>query len=134
MLLVEREVQLKYIDSRVAEDAEITPIGVLPDELADFVFAQCPSSSHARDLELCSAQADLRIESAARRGNCIRWNRLRFAQTIFSTIRLDSFFDRIVQFSRSRPQIAAAGTGGIVAVARGGRSRMEIFRVSERLA
>ena len=108
MLLVEREVQLQNIDSGVTEDAEITPIGVLLDELANFVFAQSPSFSDARDLELGITQADLWIEAATRRSNCIRWHRLGSAQTIFSTIRRYAFFDRIVQFLRSRPQIAAA--------------------------
>ena len=49
--LVEREVQLQNIDSGVTEYAEITPIGVLLDESANFVFAQCPSFSDTRDLE-----------------------------------------------------------------------------------
>src|SRR5262245_34169179 len=134
VLLVEREVQLQNIDSRIAENAEITPIGVLLDEFADFVFAQCPGLSYTRDLELGITQADLRIESATRRGNCIRRHRLGTAQAVFSTIRRDSFFDRIVQFLRSRPQIATPGTCRVVAVARGGRSRVKVFRIRERLA
>ena len=108
MLLVECEVQLQNIHSGVTKHPEITSIGVLLDEFADFVFAQSPRFSHARKLELGITQADLWIESAARRRNCIRWHRLGFAQTIFSTIRRYAFFDRIVQFLRSRPQIAAA--------------------------
>ena len=43
VLLVECKIQLQNIDSGVTEDAEITPIGVLLDEFADFVFAQCPA-------------------------------------------------------------------------------------------
>jgi len=96
VLLVERHVQLQNIDSGVPEDAEITAIGVLLDEFANFVFAQCPSFSHARNLELGIAQADLWIESAARSSNCIRWHRLGFAQTIFSTIRCDPVLNRIL--------------------------------------
>ena len=118
MLLVERKIQLQNIHSGIAEDAEIAPIGVLLDELANFVFAQSPRFSHARNLEFGITQADLWIESAARRGNCIRRHRLGFAQTIFRTIRRYAFFDRVVQFLRSRPQIAAARTGRVVAVAR----------------
>src|SRR5262249_52419553 len=38
VLLIQCEIQLKNIDSGVTEDAEITPINVLVDELADFVF------------------------------------------------------------------------------------------------
>ena len=71
MLLVERKVQLQNIDSGITEYPEITSIGVLLDEFADFVFAQSPRFSHARKLELGITQADLRIESAARRGNCM---------------------------------------------------------------
>ena len=78
MLLVERKVQLQNIDSGITEYAEITSIGVLLDEFANFVFAQCPRFSHARDLELGIAQADLWIEAAARRGDCIRRHRLSF--------------------------------------------------------
>ena len=40
-VLIEREVQLQNIHSGVAENAEIAPIGVLLDEFANFVFAQC---------------------------------------------------------------------------------------------
>ena len=99
---------MQNIDSGVTEDAEITPIGVLLDEFANFVFAQSASFSDARNLELGITQADLWIESATRRRNCIRRHRLGFAQTIFRAIRRYAFFDRIVQFLRSRPQIAAA--------------------------
>ncbi len=87
VLLVECEVQLQNIDSGITEHPEITPIGVLLDEFANFVFAQSPSFSHARDLELGITQADLWIESATRRGNCIRRHRLGFAQAIFRAIR-----------------------------------------------
>ena len=57
--LVEREVQLQNVHSGVAENAEITPIGVLLDEFADFVFAQARAFSHPRELQLGIAQADL---------------------------------------------------------------------------
>ena len=83
MLLVEREVQLQNIDSGVAEHPEVTSIGVLLDELADFVFAQSPRFSHARKLELGITQTDLWIEAAARRSNCIRRHRLGFASGHF---------------------------------------------------
>ena len=60
MLLVKREVQLQNIDSGITEDAEIRSIGILLDEFANFVFAQCPSFSHAQDLELGITQAAMR--------------------------------------------------------------------------
>ena len=94
--LIEREIQLQNIHAGIAEDTEISPIGVLLDELANFVFAQSTSFSDARKLHFGITQADLRIESATGRRNCIRWHTLGFAETIFSTIRRYSFFDRIV--------------------------------------
>src|SRR5262245_10728267 len=93
--LVEREIQLQNIDPRVTEDAEITATGVLLDELANFVLAQRTSFSNARDLELGIAQADLRIESATRRGNCIRWHRLGIAQAVFGAIYGNAILNRV---------------------------------------
>src|SRR5262249_55337280 len=61
--LVERKIQLQNIYSGVTKHAEITPIGVLLDELADLVFAQSASFGDARDLELGITQADFWIES-----------------------------------------------------------------------
>ncbi len=89
------------------------------------------SFSDARSLEFGITQADLWIEAAARRSNCIGRHGLGFAQTIFIAIRRYAVFDRIVQFLRSRSQIAAARTRGVVTVAGGGRTRMKIFSRSE---
>src|SRR5262245_22334544 len=103
VLLVECEIQLQNIDSGITKDAEITSNRVLLDEFPKSVFVQCPRFSHARNLKLGVTQADLWIESATRRGNCIRRHSLGTVQAVFSTIRRYSFFDRIVQFLRSRP-------------------------------
>src|SRR5438105_7875651 len=132
--LIEREIQLQNIHAGIAEDTEISPIGVLLDELANFVFAQSASFGDTRDLQLGITQTDLWIESATGRGNCICRNRLGFTQAIFRAIGGDPFFDRVVQFLRSWPQIAATRTASIVAVACGRGSRVKIFRVRERLA
>jgi hypothetical protein len=50
--LIQCEIQLQDIDAGVTEHSEITSIGVLLDQLANFVFAQAASFSHTRDLEL----------------------------------------------------------------------------------
>ena len=62
---IERKVQLQNIHSGVAKNPEITSIGVLLNEFANFVFAQSPSFRDARDLQLRITQADFWIESAA---------------------------------------------------------------------
>src|SRR5262249_48235863 len=134
VLLVEREIQLQNIDSRITEHSEIAPIYVLLDEFADFVFAQSPRFSDARHLELGITQADLWIESATRCGNRVRRQRFAVAQTVFRAIRRYSLFDRILQFLRSWTQVAATGTSRIISVTRSGRSRMKIFRIRESLA
>jgi hypothetical protein len=38
MLLIKCEIQFQNIDARFTEEPKITPIGILPDELEDFVF------------------------------------------------------------------------------------------------
>ena len=96
---IECKIQLQNIHAGIAKDTEISPIGVLLDELANFVFAQPANLGGTRDLQLGITQADLWIESAAGCGNRIGWNRLGSAQTIFSAICRYSFFDRIVQLS-----------------------------------
>src|SRR5262249_51787018 len=134
VLLVECEVQSQHIDAGITEDTEITPIGVLVNEFADFVFARSPSFSDARDLELSILQADLWIESAARCSNCVSGDNVSFRQSVFLSIVGDAIFDRVLQFLRSRTEIAAAGIGGVIAVAGGRRSWMKILRIRKRLA
>src|SRR5262249_20109921 len=52
-------------------------------------------------------------------------------QPIFRAIGGDAVFDRVVQFLRGRPEIAAAGIDGVITVAGGGRARVKIFLGSE---
>src|SRR5215471_11091734 len=92
VLLIECEVQLQNIDAGLTKDAKIASIGILLDELADFVFAQASRLSDTRDLELGIVQANLWIKSATRRGNCIRRHRLASIQAIFRAICSYSFF------------------------------------------
>jgi hypothetical protein len=78
VLLVECEIQLQNIDSGFTENSEITPIGVLLHELANFLFAQAASFSDASDLQLGVLQTDVRIEAAAGRSDRICWNGIGF--------------------------------------------------------
>src|SRR5262245_21073534 len=133
VLLIKCEVQLQNIDSGITEDAKITPLGVLLNEFADFVFAQRPSFSDARDLKLGITQADLWIEAAPGRSYCVRGDSVGVRQSVFLSIVGDAIFDCVLQLLRSRSQIAAAGIGGVIAVARGRRSRMKILRIRKGL-
>jgi len=57
LLVEQREVQLQNIDSRITKTPRSRPLVVLLDEFVNFVFAQCPSFSHARNLDLGITQA-----------------------------------------------------------------------------
>ena len=89
---------------------------------------------HARGLELGVAQTDVRIEAAAGCGDRVGRNGFVFFQAVLFSIGDDAVFDRIVQLLRSRSEIAAAGAGGVVAVAGSGRTRVKIFVGGEILA
>ena len=90
---------------------------------------------HARDLQLGIAHADVWIESAAGRSDGVGRHRLGFAQAVFLRDRL-SMRSLIASFSFCEvgPKIAAAGIGGVVAVASGRGTRMKIFLGGESLA
>jgi hypothetical protein len=59
----------------------------------------------------------MRIEAAAGRGDGIGGNGFVRVYGVLLPIGVNAVFDRIIQFLRSRPEIAAAGTRGVVAVA-----------------
>ena len=71
VLLVECEIQLQNIHSRVTEDSEISSIGVLFHKLPNFVFAQATRFCYAGDLQFRILQTDVRIEPASRSSDCI---------------------------------------------------------------
>ncbi len=111
---------VQNIHSEVAgEDTEIAALGVLADEIADFIFAHSAAIGDARNLKLGVARADVRIKSAAGSRHRIRRNILVRAQAVFFAIRVDAVLDRILQFLRSWSQVAAARIRGVVAVAGG---------------
>src|ERR1051325_4381773 len=89
---------IQDIDSRFTEDAEITSIGILLNQFANFVFAQPAGFSDTPNLEFGIVEADLRVKSATRCGNCIRRHRVGCVQPVFRTINSDALFDRVVQF------------------------------------
>ena len=79
MLLIECEVQLQNIHSRVAKHPEVAPISVLLNELANFVFAQSPSFSYARKLELgiISNTGTTKVAQRSRSTRVIIWRIMR---------------------------------------------------------
>ena len=91
------------------------------------LFVYSARFGDARGLKLGVAQTDVRIEAAAGSGHGIRGNGLVCIQAVLFPVRVNTIFDRIVQLLGSRPEVAAAGTGSIVAVAGSGRTRMKIF-------
>ena len=74
VLLIERDVQLKNVHSRLAENPEITTVGILPGRARELFFIA--RAFHARYLQFGVAQTDMRIEAAARRGDRVRRHRL----------------------------------------------------------
>ena len=70
----------------VTEDAEITAFGVLPDEVANCVFAQSASFGHPWNLDFRIAQADPWIESATRGSHCVRRHGFVVANAVFRAI------------------------------------------------
>src|SRR4029077_20098679 len=68
---IQRKIQFENVDARIAENAEIAPIGVLLNQFANLLLRQSTSFGDARSLQLRVAQADLRIEAAAGRGHSV---------------------------------------------------------------
>ena len=89
---------------------------------------------HARHLEFRVAKADVRVKPAAGGGDGVGGNGVGFFQVILGAIGGDAIFERVVQFWDVGPRFAAAGIGGVVAIAGGGWTRMEVFRLGEILA
>ena len=78
-------------------------------------------------LQFRVAQADVRVKAAAGGGDGVGGNGIGFLQAVFFAVGVDAVFDGVVQFLRSRAEIAAAGVGGIIAVAGGRGTRVKIF-------
>ena len=107
---------------------------VLLDELADTIFGKSTRFGHTWNLQRCVRQADVRVEAAPGRGHGVGRNGRIGVEIILRAIVRDVLFDGVVQLLRSRAEVAAAGTGGVVAVARRRWARLKIFVGGELLA
>src|ERR1700685_750734 len=65
--LVEPEIKLQYINTRLAQEPEESPFRVLDDELAHTILRQITRLGNAGDLEECALRRDIRVEAAGRR-------------------------------------------------------------------
>src|SRR5215475_9312251 len=124
---VQREVQLEDVDAGVSKNSEIPTSCVLLNQPTQLLLAQTAKLGHAWRLQLRIAQANMWVKTAARRGHGVGWHGLVLVQPVLLPIRCHALFDGIIQFLRSRAEIAPAGVRGVVAVAGGGRPRMEIL-------
>ena len=70
-LLIEREIQFQHIHARFAEEAEGAALGCGGNQLAHARRFEAPCSRHAAYLKVRGGRRDVRIESAAGRGDQI---------------------------------------------------------------
>ena len=132
---VQREVQRHDIDPRFAEKAEVTTTSVCLYELAYVVFVQAADFGHARDLQFSIRHADVRVQTAAGCGHGVgRYGRIR-GHAVIGTVSCYICCNIVHQVRRGWPQVAAAGTGRVIAVATCRRwTGMKIFLTGEILA
>src|SRR5580658_3629311 len=72
---VEFEVQLEDIDARLAEEAEVAPLGMFCDDGSQVLFRNPPNACDARNLKFRSRWRNMRIETRAGTRNEIDWYR-----------------------------------------------------------
>ena len=74
---VKGEVELKDIDARFAEDAELARLSVLEYESAELGLGRVPLAGDARNLEFNGGGRDIGIEPGAGGGDQVKGNRSR---------------------------------------------------------
>ena len=99
-----------------------------------FVGGDPPRLRDARNLQLSVAWAYVWVEATAGSSHGIGWNGIVRAQAIFRTVGGDPILHRVGEFLRRWTKIAATGGGRIVAIARGGRTGVKVFRIRKTLA
>src|SRR5262245_36095652 len=93
---VEREVEFQDIHPCLAQKTEIRTVGILSDQSAQLVDVHSAGLRHARNLQLGILHADVRIETAARRGYAVRRDGLILVQSIFRAIGSDSILNCVI--------------------------------------
>jgi len=91
---------------------------VLLDELADTIFGKSTRFGHTWNLQRCVRQADVRVETAPGGGDSVGGHKGVGRQAVCRAVIGDALGDGCDQVRRGRAEVAAAGTGGVVAVAR----------------
>src|SRR5260370_30721596 len=64
--VVKIEIELKHVDARLAEEAQLPPLGVPRDHLADCILGEMTLAGDASHLELRACRCDVRIEAGCR--------------------------------------------------------------------
>src|SRR5258705_207881 len=125
---VEREIELEYVDARLAEHPELAPFRVFVHELAQPTLGNASGFRNSFNLVLRGGRGDVRIEPRGRSGDQVPRHRGLSAEV------LDATFYRLRQGGVGRSLVRARGGGAVVGHGRGrGRAAPEGLRVGERL-
>jgi hypothetical protein len=131
---VERDVEQEHVHPRVAQQAELAPLGVPAHQRAHLLRAHPPGPGHPRDLELGIGRGDVRVEPGARRGDHVGRDLSALGAVLLDHM-LDASGDQgIGQLGVGGAFVGAGRGGGVIARTRGRRPRVEVFRPGERLS
>src|SRR5205085_664315 len=117
----------------LAEEAELPALNMLGQNGGDLRLRNATRGGDARHLQSRVRRRDVRIESRGRRGDHVRWN-----LPLYRAIDLDDALHglgnhRVGELGVRGAFVRTTRRGRIVAAARRGRARMEVFWACERL-
>src|SRR5688572_4964402 len=128
---IERQVQREDVDPRLAEDAELPALGVPCHERANRLLGHAACLGDARHLEVGAGGRDMRIESAAGRGDEVGGDRSTRMLLLETRGRLAHALEHALI---GGPVVRPAGSGSIVPRAGGRGARVEIAPAGEGLS
>src|ERR1700690_381549 len=125
---VQIQIQLKHVDSRLSEQAELARLCVLLDEKLYLIFRNSTLQRDSQDLKLSRCWRNIRIESGS--GCCYQVNRNGPA----GIVRLGADYiclHPVNQVLIGRAKLGAIGICGVVSVSRRRRTGVEIAGTDE---